>query len=863
MADIDLKAATPDTSVPGGAFVFGADSQSATAPSVFPLSRISEVAFSFDASNQEGSLAHMTGWSVGDVVRVKHWDASRQDGSSMLWRCWQVGSGTVGAITNAGAEQGIQMQGNGVRWLAVPTVGNIIDIRAFGLVCDGVTELNYSRWEQLRAAAQARGLTLTWSGFPVIRRSVDARFASIVAPKSGFNAGGAEAADFYPDDGTNIRVAIATTNPGVITTKDAGGTTIAHTIANDQQVMFNVAKRGSLPQDIERLKVYYAVNVDQGAGTFQIAATAGGAAIDLTVNSTELTTVDQAWVYLPTTVSSNFQIVYIPQWDGTIKRKAYAVIAAGNGPVNKGIRQWLSVRGDGNFDHSIEPTCIGFDIQGDDSPLGEYDFDATYCYSIGTPTGAFEKKELTLRGSYCTLPVYVPKGSSADTLKINLQITRCRAAYWEYPGVSVSAHIYSLFESRDDPGDDRPAYWVRSGKFCHLDGRLRAANGTNHVLADKAEQGGADTLRNDMVFIDTYGRVLDYYRVRRLSGHAVIYDSKKSATWTDHPAVRFGQIAEGAAHTISLGNIADVDDQVGVTVGEAGGVYSRDCVYPALAIQMGNELPFRDSGIENTGTPFPVGKVALNVVRAKGGHLRLLSCMGNIVVGSDVLAESGRPLRIEIPREQYRYTRTIDPAAVIEIGAPALLDSSGKVALTQIPQNVVDGSGINVTFNPLTGQSTIALDVDGPGASWSEVVLGTDATNDTTTQTAVTALKFTPAANKRYIVEGWIAHTANVNGTGVRVGITMPSGLVHAPVQIVSANGAAASQSNNNTVSSGNTASTAANSAGAVACMTFIRAIVIAGASPDGDVQVTVASELASNLVTVLAGSVLRWRDIG
>lgn len=35
MADIDLKTSTPDTSLPTTGFLFGADSQAASAPSVF------------------------------------------------------------------------------------------------------------------------------------------------------------------------------------------------------------------------------------------------------------------------------------------------------------------------------------------------------------------------------------------------------------------------------------------------------------------------------------------------------------------------------------------------------------------------------------------------------------------------------------------------------------------------------------------------------------------------------------------------------------------------------------------------------------------------------------------------------------
>ena len=40
MADINLKSATPDTTITTSAFLFGADSQSAAAPSVYAVSTV-------------------------------------------------------------------------------------------------------------------------------------------------------------------------------------------------------------------------------------------------------------------------------------------------------------------------------------------------------------------------------------------------------------------------------------------------------------------------------------------------------------------------------------------------------------------------------------------------------------------------------------------------------------------------------------------------------------------------------------------------------------------------------------------------------------------------------------------------------
>jgi len=42
MADIDLSTEAPDTSISSGAFVFGADSQAAATPSVYPVDAVKD-----------------------------------------------------------------------------------------------------------------------------------------------------------------------------------------------------------------------------------------------------------------------------------------------------------------------------------------------------------------------------------------------------------------------------------------------------------------------------------------------------------------------------------------------------------------------------------------------------------------------------------------------------------------------------------------------------------------------------------------------------------------------------------------------------------------------------------------------------
>lgn len=80
--------------------------------------------------------------------------------------------------------------------------------------------------------------------------------------------------------GTGI-VTITQANPGVVTWNVAGGNPTNHNFANGDKVIF--ATTGTLPGGANLVagNTYYVVNTNTSAGTFSIAATSGGAALDL------------------------------------------------------------------------------------------------------------------------------------------------------------------------------------------------------------------------------------------------------------------------------------------------------------------------------------------------------------------------------------------------------------------------------------------------------------------------------------------------------------------------------------------------------------------------------------------------------
>jgi hypothetical protein len=143
---------------------------------------------------------------------------------------------------------------------------------------------------------------------------------------------------------------------------------------------------------------------------------------------------------------------------------------------------------------------------------------------------------------------------------------------------------------------------------------------------------------------------------------------------------------------------------------------------------------------------------------------------------------------------------------------------------------------------------------------WIYTVVATDVTNDTTTDADITGLTFTPVLNTKYEFEALLmVRTANaVNGP--RPSLVWAPGLTDGVVQIELADAATtrllAAGNISATVLLG--ASTLADATGSWPC--HVRGIAWAGATPSGAVKLQLRSSAAATLVTVKAGSYLRYR---
>jgi len=136
-----------------------------------------------------------------------------------------------------------------------------------------------------------------------------------------------------------------------------------------------------------------------------------------------------------------------------------------------------------------------------------------------------------------------------------------------------------------------------------------------------------------------------------------------------------------------------------------------------------------------------------------------------------------------------------------------------------------------------------------------------DTTNSTTTLADVAGMSITVEANRDYLIEAWLLVDTAVATTGIAVGVNGPA----SPIQI---GGFFRTTVSNGTLDGGGFTSynqTGQNTSSLLATTgNFVKLdCLFRNGSTAGTFTLRFASEIASSGVTVKAGSVLRYREIG
>lgn len=147
--------------------------------------------------------------------------------------------------------------------------------------------------------------------------------------------------------------------------------------------------------------------------------------------------------------------------------------------------------------------------------------------------------------------------------------------------------------------------------------------------------------------------------------------------------------------------------------------------------------------------------------------------------------------------------------------------------------------------------------------SWTNAILGSDFTTTSDSNTNVTGLSFTPAANTTYLVESYCLLRTATAIVGPRPGMSTPSGCDGAyNVMVPNSNTEMAFQAQGEMGAAPENAASVGVPLTTASYLGIITAVIVTGSSPSGDVQVTLASAVAGTSVTMRSGSFLRYRTI-
>jgi hypothetical protein len=168
------------------------------------------------------------------------------------------------------------------------------------------------------------------------------------------------------------------------------------------------------------------------------------------------------------------------------------------------------------------------------------------------------------------------------------------------------------------------------------------------------------------------------------------------------------------------------------------------------------------------------------------------------------------------------------------------------------------GAGISITDGGAGSTVTIVA-----SEAWTYAFLAADHTNSTTTPTAVPGLAFTPAANKRYEIEGRFFVRAAATTTGAQITVVWPTGIA-APSAAHLGSPSSANGLTLGNVTRGTTGGALATGVPSTTleALGLLTAILTTGASPSGTFRIQLDSEVAASEARMLAGSFIRYREI-
>jgi len=640
--------------------------------------------YTTNSSNEAESMCHLeAGYSVGQLIQTTIWFDGHSDASGGLFKIAELRVdayvGTVSTFSSDGYIEGVRY-----RFAPVLEAGGIVDIRTLGVQCEeGVTGW-HSRFQNIVTwAAGLYNITLTGAGILSCTETVDITQTHFEGENLLFQLGtaqtatGSNPATFYTTAQTNVEVTFTTGTPGVVNRT-------AHGLIAGDSFMFGVSHGGRLPGSLAFLTTYYVKDV-LTADTFTISATNGGAALAFT------TAYSGTYYLWQGGTQSNIDTVDMVEWSGRIRRMGVGVIAGAlGGSIRSSYRQRVVVRGDGNFDWTTNPSCIGVLHSGDRGPHSVYSYSTTYCQVGAGSNTENEKHKVFSHGTYNKYLVSQFKSTSGtpDSMKWEISGANYLYAVYESEGLDSWMEYNMRLEPRIDPqsdptntaGNDAPCFLFRNGKASKLSGLMRGHNGRRCIVIGAGTNAAGTSSRAwaDTVFFDNftvihgYGTFLDIQGCRYVSGqiHVSQWDDANGSGQPAEAAFRIGRVVNASGLRVYAGKIRST---LGLEIGTTSN-YSLDAHLGHWSIDMGDLVQFSTSAAEITPSASrnPTTLNAWKFAKGKNCIIDLSGCRGNGEIQSGVIDDC----YVILDNNAKVYTITVDGAAVCTYGIPTL-DNTG------------------------------------------------------------------------------------------------------------------------------------------------------------------------------------------
>lgn len=145
---------------------------------------------------------------------------------------------------------------------------------------------------------------------------------------------------------------------------------------------------------------------------------------------------------------------------------------------------------------------------------------------------------------------------------------------------------------------------------------------------------------------------------------------------------------------------------------------------------------------------------------------------------------------------------------------------------------------------------------------WTVIRLTSDFSTTSATVVNVPGLSFAPAAGKTYLIHGLFLLRTSLVTAGARIGIAWPTGMDDGACRLAAPSSLTAETLRFQNVLAPGTALSTGLPTTTGSYLGTLDAIAVAGASPSGNIQITLLSELLGTSVTMSAHSLIRFREI-